>query len=123
MDAQRDGLPHWDPALLGEKTLFIKSVTGLVERGEEPAAEIVRFVACAQTTVVRTEGDEERVGGGVEPTTLEIETEGGGRKLTEAMHFEHVGTQGEWPTPKGFVPMDHYLLTIKHWVQTRFACP
>lgn len=41
------------------------------------------------------------------------------RKLTERMQFEHLGRAGEWPSDEGVFPVDQYILTLKHWVQTR----
>ena len=45
------------------------------------------------------------------------------RRLTEAMGFQFSHRDGEWPTDSGPVPIDHYFLTVKRWVQTRFTCP
>ena len=71
--------------MFGKKSLLVQTVAGFMEDGEKTAPKIAGVVACIEAAIVRAEGNEERMGGGIESTTLEFEADGGGHGLAEPM--------------------------------------
>lgn len=56
-------------------------------------------------------------------TTMVPQFNQAARRLTERMGFEYVTTKGWWPVADGSESaIDHFQLTLKRWVQTRFTC-
>ena len=80
VDTERNGLPHRRAVVLGVETLLVEAMPDFMEDSEERVAEIVFVVAGGDSAIPRSDARAERVGGYVQPSAMEVESNGrGGR--------------------------------------------
>src|SRR6266849_5203626 len=83
MNSQGSSFPHRRALMLRVQPLLIKAMTYLVQDSEEPVVEIVRAVTSRNPAIARADRAEKGVRSGIQPATLEIETDRGSHRLAE----------------------------------------